>query len=185
MNVEQVARWLNRAGLNAAACGWLPAVSIFVDEFYDNHDYDLLHPSARLRIAAVLKERGFRQRSGRRFEGPAGRIEFPRPPRLLSSDPLAELEEAVRNGADAVFATPTQVVLATWRREGPELGDARQRELRELVREQPANLDKVGDWLRRTASGAEYARFKPELAAAQEEGFQLRRTGRFRSSLPR
>lgn len=185
MDLLEISRWLNRSGVAAAPCGWLPAVSIFVDELYENFDYDLIGPKARLRIAAVLKDRGFRQRSGRVFEGPGGRIEFPRPARLLSSDPVSELDDALQRGAGAVFATPTQVVLATWRREGPELPDGRAEELLALVREQPANLDKVSDWLRGTESAAGYSRLKPRLASVQEEGFQLRRKGRFRSFLPR
>ncbi len=71
----------------------------------------------------------------------------------------------------------TEVVEVGWD------GD-RQRDLL-LVREQPANLDKVGDWLRRTDAADAWKRFRPELEAAQEDGVRLRRSGRFRSLLPR
>lgn len=185
MDLVDIARWLNRDGISAAPCGWLSAISIFGHEHYENFDYDLIGPSDRLAIAAVLERNGYRQESGRVFVGPGGRIEFPKPPRLLSSDPIAELENSRRSGADAVFATPTQVLLATWRHEGPEPSRERLDQLLELVLEQPANLDKVGDWLRRTPGEVAYNRFKAELETVQEEGFQLRRTGRFRSALPR
>ena len=180
-----LARWLNRGGVNAAPCPWLAAISLFVDERYENYDADLIGPKARFAVARVLERRGFRQLTGRTFQGPVGRVEFPRPNRSLASDPAAELETTLACKPEAAFATPTQVLLATWRREGPELSGDRLTDLLRLVREQPANLDKVGDWLRRTDSAGAWARFRPELDAAQEEGVRLRRSGRFRSLLPR
>jgi hypothetical protein len=175
---------LNRAGLSAAPCQWLRAISVFVDEEYENYDYDLIGPRDRLRIAGVLEEHGYRQLTGREFEGPTGTIEFPRPSRTLASDPASELERVLDLGADAVFATPTQIVLTTWRRDGPELADSRRSELLALVREQPANLDKVRDWLRRTDRGPDFELLRPQLLAAQREGFEQRRKGTFRSRLP-
>ncbi len=185
MEIEEIARWLNRARLSAAPCAWLPAISIFVDEHYENFDFDLIGPSVRLKIGRVLAEHGFHQRRGREFEGPGGRIVFPRATRSLASDPAAELEAVLDGGEAAVLATPTQVLLATWRREGPELGTDRESDLLALVREQPGNLEKIWDWLRRTENGPGFRKLKPRLAAAQEEGFMLRRSGTFRSRLPR
>ena len=185
VDLEEIARHLNRAGTSAAPCSWLPAISVFVDEYYENYDYDVIGPRDRLRIARVLKELGYRQLNGRQFDGPEGRVEFPKPTRLLASDPAAELEKVLRQTGAVALATPTQVVLTTWRREGPGLGDGRLEALRGLVREQPANLDKVRDWLRGTEHEPDFRRHKPQLAAIQEEGYQLRRTGRFRTQLPR
>ena len=122
---------------------------------------------------------------GREFEGPMGTIEFPRPSRTLASDPASEFEQVLDQGDGAAFATPTQIVLATWRREGPQLTDSRRSELLALVREQPANLEKVRDWLRRTDRGPDFEVLRPQLVAAQREGFEQRRKGTFRSRLPR
>ncbi|HSN57479.1 MAG TPA: hypothetical protein VLT32_22610 [Candidatus Sulfomarinibacteraceae bacterium] len=180
-----LARWLNRGGVSAAPCPWLRTISIFVDERYENYDYDMIGPKARFAVARVLERRGFSQLTGRIFAGPGGRVEFPRPNRSLASDPAAELEATLAGKPEAAFATPTQVLLETWRREGPELSDERRRDLLQLVREQPANLDKVGDWLRRSHAADAWKRFRPELEAVQEDGVRLRRTGRFRSLLPR
>ena len=128
MNILQISRWLNQSRLSAAPCPWLRAVSIFVDESYENYDYDIIGPRARLRIAEVLQEHDFQQLSGRVFEGPLGRIEFPRPSRSLASDPSEEFEQVVDGSAEGVFATPTQILLTTWRREGPELAPSRQQD---------------------------------------------------------
>lgn len=185
MDIREIARWLNRARLSAAPCSWLPAISIFVDEHYENFDFDLIGPAARLKIGRVLEEHGFHQRRGREFEGPGGRIVFPRATRSLASDPAAEFETVLDGGEAAVLATPTQVLLATWRRDGPEIGADRESDLLALVREQPANLDKIWDWLRRSESGPQFRKFQQRLAAAQEEGVTLRRSGKFRSGLPR
>jgi hypothetical protein len=163
----------------------LRSISVFVDEEYENFDYDVIGPRDRLRIARVLEGHGFRQRTGREFVGPLGKIEFPRPSRTLGSDPATELEQVLDRGAAAAFATPTQILLATWRRDGPELSDSRRSELLVLVREQPANLEKVRDWLRRTDRGPDFQLLLPRLVTAQREGFEQRRKGIFRSQLPR
>jgi len=47
------------------------------------------------------------------------------------------------------------------------------------------NLDTIRDWLRRSENGPEFRKLQPRLAAAQDEGFTLRRSGKFRSRLPR
>ncbi|MGB5294348.1 MAG: hypothetical protein WBP34_05290 [Thermoanaerobaculia bacterium] len=185
IDLLEISRWLNRNRLSAAPCAWLSAISIYVDARYENYDYDIIVPKARLRIARVLLDHGFSQLSGRVFEGADGRIEFPRPTRSLASDPAQELEDVLRRPGVAAFATPTQVLLTTWRREGPELAPSSQADLLALVREQPANLDKIRDWLRRTPSRADFQRFRPRLEAAQEQGLQQRRQGTFRSQLPR
>ena len=38
MNILEISRWLNQSRLSAAPCPWLRAVSIFVDERYENYD---------------------------------------------------------------------------------------------------------------------------------------------------
>lgn len=185
MDLHEIARVLNRAGLNAAPCSWMSAISIFVDESYENFDFDLIGPKTRLEIARTLEQHGYRQRTGRVFEGPPGRIEFPRPTRSLASDPSAEFEALLDGGSEAVIATPTQILLATWRREGPVLSEQRISDVRALVREQPANLDKINDWLRRTECGPDFKHHYAQLSTVQQEGFEERRRGHFRSQLPR
>ncbi len=185
MDIVDIARWLNRNGVSAAPCPWLSSISVFVDEHYENFDYDAIDPGTRRRISRVLRDHGFRQLNGRAYQGPQGTIAFPRPTRTLASDPAAELELVLASGEEAAFATPTQIILTTWRSEGPRLSPERLADLESLVREQPANLAKVGDWLRRKEGEADFRRHSPRLAAAQEEGFALRRKGRFRSRLPR
>jgi hypothetical protein len=185
MNVQEISSWLNQGGVSAVPCSWLTAVSIFVDEEYENFDYDMIGPRVRLRIARVLEEHGFRQRTGREFEGPLGKIEFPRPTRTLASDPASELEDLLDRGSRAVFATPTQILLATWRREGPSLSEERLLDVLALVREQPANLEKIRDWLRRSDLGSDFERVLPQLETAQREGFEQRRKSASRSQLPR
>lgn len=185
MDVIEIARWLNQGGLSAAPCAWLSAISIFVDEEYEKFDYDLIGPRARLRIARILEEHGYRQRTGRGFEGPLGRIEFPRPSRTLASDPSSELEQVLDRGTGAVLATPTQILLTTWRREGPSLSESRRKEVLGLVREQPANLEKIREWLRRTDRRPDFELMMPQLDTVQREGFEKRRKGTFRSLLPR
>lgn len=178
MDRSSIARWLRASRIGAEPCDWLGAISIFVDEHYDNFDYDVIGPRVRLAIAKVLAQNGFRQRSGRVFEGRSGWIEFPAPNRTLASDPATEVERLLERPHTTILATPTQVLLTTWRRSGPELPEDLQHQLIDLLRAQPANLDKVTDWLRRTPNRSAYVRALPMLRRAQEEGYQERRRGR-------
>jgi hypothetical protein len=173
-----VARTLRASEIAAHPCPWLGAVSIFVDEFYENFDYDLIGPKARRAIARSLEGAGFRQRTGRSFEGDPGRVEFPKPSRTLSSDPSGELEAILGRPDTVALATPTQILLTTWRQNRPTLSAERLFDLRELVFHQPANLEKVWDWLRRTEAAESFKLAHPTLAAAQAEGIEARRHGR-------
>jgi hypothetical protein len=175
---DEIADVLRDADVAAHPCPWIGAVSIFVDEYYENFDYDIVGPKARLAIARALEARGYRQRSGRIFEGDAGRVEFPKPSRTLSSDPAGELELVLQRPRTIALATPTQVVLTTWRRDGPNISDDRLDDLQRLIVNQPANLDKVWDWLRRTDTAESFKLAHPTLAAAQAEGVEQRRRSR-------
>jgi len=169
-------------GVSAVVCSWLPVISIFDDEHYENYDYDIVGPRERRKIASALCEHGFRQTSGRVFEKGPSRFEFPRPTRSLSGDPAAELERVLLRAESVPFSTPTQALLVTCRRAADEdsLRVFRSR-LVSLVREQPANLAKIGDWLRGTTAARYFSRLREELAVAQASGFEARRAGRFRS----
>jgi hypothetical protein len=46
--LDEIARPLDQARISAAPCPWLGAISVFVDERYENYDYDLIPPSTRL-----------------------------------------------------------------------------------------------------------------------------------------
>jgi hypothetical protein len=181
----RIARLLNSQRLSAAPCPWLSAISIFVDEEYENYDYDMIGPRTRRSLIDILSTSGYRLASGNALEGPAGRLEFPRPTRTLGGDPAAEFERVVDGPADVAFGTPTQILLATWRREGPKLSPERKDDLIALVYEQPANLDKIADWLRRTDRLADFRALLPRIRATQREGTGLRTRGAFRSRLPR
>lgn len=181
-----VVRPLNRGGVSAAPLVELPLVSIFDDDEYENYDFDVIPPRRRLKIASLLAEAGYRQTSGRTIESADGslRLAFPKPG-ILGSDPSRPVDELL-NQADAMtMVTPTQALLLYLRHLPScplaELID----ELRGLVWEQPANLDKVGDWARAAGQGSRFAAFRPELAQAQAEGIELRRERRFESRLPR
>ena len=185
MDIVETARWLNRKRVSAAPCSWLRSISISVDESYENYDYDMIGPRTRLRMISILEDHGLHQLSGNVLEGSQGRVEFPPPTRSLSSDPAAELERTLARSSGVVFATPTQVVLASFRKGDPELSTGRQSDLVALVREQPANLEKVAKWLRGSTSYPGFQRLAPRLLAAQEEGAEQRRRGVFHSELPR
>lgn len=185
MNLDAICRWLNRSDVSAAPCPWIGAISIFVDERYENFDFDVLGPAARRRISRVFEAQGWRRRGSRVFEGPEGRVELPRAARSLSSDPAHELESILKRDGGAAVATPTQVVFLTLRRSGAVLPNERADDLAALVHEQPANLDKVRDWLRRSDSERAFWQLRPRLAERQKEGCELRRRHGFSSRLPR
>ncbi len=182
----EIARLLNRGGVSSAPLARLCAVSIFDDEEYENYDVDLVSPRQRLRIAAVLEAAGFRHTSGRVLAAPedGAPVVFPKPA-ILGSDPSRPAEELLARGGAVVLVTPTQALLLYLHRFGRQGTEALADELTSLVWEQPANLDKVGEWARAAGLGAAFSALRRRLDDAQAEGVELRRQRRFRSRLPR
>ncbi|HVS66772.1 MAG TPA: hypothetical protein VMT85_25075 [Thermoanaerobaculia bacterium] len=185
LDLIKVCRWLNRNGVSAAPCPWLPAISIFDDELYEGHDLDGLRPRDRLRIRRLLVAHGLAPRGARAFEGHGLRVELSTPPRSLASDPSEELRRVLAGGRTIAAGTPTQVLLATLHREGATMSPDRSSDLVDLLYEQPANLEKVDRFARGAPWERTYLATRPELKAAQETGTELRRQRRFRSRLPR
>ena len=180
-----VARLLNGGGVSAAPLRRLSVLSIFDDEEYENYDVDLISPRRRLRIASVLTQAGYRQASGRVFQGSEGApIVFPKPG-VLGSDPSRPAAELLSRGAAVALVTPTQALLLYLHQFGDEDAEKLWEELTALVWEQPANLDKVSDWARAAGRQRVFLQLRDDLEAAQAEGVELRRRHRFRSRLPR
>ncbi len=181
----EIARALNRGGVSAAPLARLALVSIFDDDEYENYDIDFVSPRRRLRIAKLLKGAGFRQTSGSSFAAPKGDdpIVLPKPG-ILGTDPSRPAGELLARGGAVVLVTPTQALLLYLHRFGDRLPEHAE-ELRNLVWEQPANLEKVRDWARAAGKDHIFARLRGKLEEAQAEGIELRRARRFRSRLPR
>jgi hypothetical protein len=176
--LDDIARHLRRAHVPAMPCPWLPALSIFDAEDYENYDYGIIGPRDRQKIARCLQEEGFRQRRGRILEGDGLVLEFPPPTRLVSSDPAVELERVLERGKNVPFATPTQVILATLRRAARRLERPPEEELLTLVEQQPANLAKVLGWLRADFPEEPWREILAPLARAQRQGTEARRRRR-------
>jgi len=185
MDTIQLSRWLNRDGMSAAPCPWLPAISIFDDETYEGHDLDGIRPRDRLRIGRVLEANGLTRRGARVFEGVGVRVVVSRPSRSLASDPSDELRRVLGRSHTIAVGTPTQVLLVTLQREGVSLSTERRDDLLALVHEQPVNLEKVDRFARGAPWEATYRGSRLALKEAQEAGTELRRQRRFRSRLPR
>ena len=182
----EIARLLNRGGVSAAPLRQLAAISIFDDEEYENYDFDLVSPRQRSSIAAVLKEAGFRQVSGRTLLAPNGGkpIVFPKPG-ILGTDPSRPADVLLSQNHSVVLVTPTQALLLYLHHFGREDASGLREELNALVWEQPANLDKVREWARPAGLGRAFLTLRSELEGAQAEGIDLRRRHLFRSRLPR
>lgn len=180
----EVARLLNREEVSAAPLKRLPIVSIFDDEEYENYDFDLISPQRRLRIAAVLATAGFRQKSGKHFKGPheGAPVVLPHPA-PLGSDPSRPAEELVAVGDAVVLVTPTQAILLYLHRFGGKPKEIAA-ELAELVWHHPANLDKIRDWAKAAGRADAFAKIRPRLEKAQDEGIALRKKRQFESRLP-
>ncbi|MEM7586265.1 MAG: hypothetical protein AAF560_22930 [Acidobacteriota bacterium] len=182
----EIARLLNRGGVSAAPLRRLDVISIYDDDEYENYDFDLVSPRRRLKIAALLTEAGYRQKSGSKIVAPDGGppVLIPKPG-ILGSDPSRPAEALLSKGNGVVVATPTQAVLLYLHHFGREDDTAVADELTGLVWEQPANLDKVQDWARAAGLAGTFARLRNRLETSQAEGIDLRRRKRFRSKLPR
>ncbi len=182
----EVARTLNRGGVSAAPMRRLALLSIFDDDEYENYDFDLVSPRRRLRIAALLRDAGFKQKTGSLFTTPNGgdSVVIPKPG-ILGTDPSRPASELLARAGRVVLVTPTQALLLYVHKFGEDLKSSIADELVDLVWEQPANLDKVQDWAQAAGHGQAFSRLRGGLNKAQAEGIELRRLRRFRSRLPR
>lgn len=182
MDLIDIARCLDRKGLSAVPVPRLSVISFYDDDFYENYDVDLLSPRRRLAIAAALAEVGIRLVSGRGFESADGSVNL-RIPRLglLGGDPLRPVREMFSDSGVVGLLTPTQTLLLYLERCRDRLDAQAGDELVGLVREQPANLDRVAQWTRRTEQGVGFRRLRPRLEAAQAAGIELRRRRHVRS----
>ncbi|MEM7164180.1 MAG: hypothetical protein AAF581_01875 [Planctomycetota bacterium] len=182
----ETARLLNRGDISAAPLRRLPVISIFDDEHYENYDVDVIGPFSRRRIVKVLERAGYRLARGTILEAPDGpQVVFPKLG-ILGSDPVRPVEDLLAQGGSIVLVTPTQALLLYFQRYSEEGADSLAPELGDLVFEQPANLDKICDRLRRQELPARvFQQLGGQLAARQAEGTALRRDRRFRSRLPR
>lgn len=166
--VERIRAALRASHLPAASLRAFPCVAVFDDVFFENHDFDMIPPSARRRIDLALRNLGFAALSGRSYvHGDGTRACLPRPAYTLAADPA----ETVRTSMAAdtiVFTTPTQLLLLALEREAcfydPAVG-----ELEELLRTCPANLSKIVRNLRGDPRSPAFSQIFPRLERAQAQ----------------
>lgn len=190
-DLKQLLIQINAKGLSFFPLSKLNAVSIYTTDYYENYDYDIVLPGQRDKLVKILGQYEFRQISGRVItnEHRNTTFEFARPNFTLGDDPAQKTAELIKKTDSLVVITPTQALLIYLKQFYDPIklelaSDSKTpliNELTALLYEQPANLDKVREWL--TPSGKEdlFISLKLQLRSAQQKGIDDRRGYTFRT----
>ncbi len=184
---------LNQQGLSIFPLAKLNAVSVYTADYYENYDYDIVIPSQREKLVKLLAKQGFKQTSGRVITNADKSIifEFPKPNFTLGDDPANKAEKLINKSQSYVIVTPTQALLIYLKRfydqVKTELDSANSQpiicELLDLLYDQPANLDKVREWLSPSNQTEVFILLKQEFRAQQQAGTLDRRNHTFKSRI--
>ena len=184
---------VNQQGLSVFPLKKLNAVSIYTTDFYENYDYDVVLPGQRSKLVNTLAGNGFKQSSGRIIKNKDQSIifEFPKPNFTLGDDPADKAEKLINNSKHIIILTPTQALLIYLKRYYDEIflqlnsenDNAMIEEITTLLYEQPANLDKVREWLGPSNQTELFILLKPQLRDAQKSGITHRRQYSFKSKI--
>lgn len=161
-------------------------ICLFDDDYYSNIDYDFVSNKFRSLIRIVLKSEGFLEKSSRTFIGDFKEeyteilefkknqnitnnkitISFAKPPHTLGADPSSNIFEEL-NKNSLVFSTPTQTLLIMAKN-----GSWSQDTAKNLIKQCPANIDKIYQWLRELGIKTPTKKQLSELKALQEKSFK-------------
>ncbi len=142
MNSTDLTKKLIKSGIKAFDVGVKGMISLYDDDWYSNSDYDILGSDERKFIRAHLLEDGWSTKGSRYFYKDDFSCAFPKPSHTLGGNPANKVFDEL--GDDKfVFVTPTQALLVL-----AAIDEWDQEKIKHLVNEQPANLDKVWQWVK-------------------------------------
>ena len=182
---------INKKGLSFFPLSRLNAISVYTADFYENYDYDIVLPGQRDKLVQVLKQFDFRQTSGRVITNQNKTItfEFAKPNFTLGDDPAEKTARLLKKSKSLIVITPTQALLIYLKQFYEQIKLEAQAEsatpiideLLALLYEQPANLDKVREWLGPSGKDDLFVLLKLRLRQAQQKGIDDRREFNFKS----
>lgn len=192
-NLKHLLKQINNKGLSFFPLSKLNAVSIYTADYYENYDYDIVLPGQRDKLVKILKQFDFKQISGRVItnKDKTTTFEFAKPNFTLGDDPAEKTAGLIRKSNSLIVITPTQALLICLKQfydpiklelaceSSRPLSD----ELTALLYEQPANLDKVREWLGPSGKDDLFVSLKLQLRQAQQKGIDDRREFNFKSSI--
>ncbi len=175
---------LNRKGLSIFPLNKLNAVSIYTTDYYESYDYDIVLPSQRKKLVKLLNKNGFKQTSGRVISNQDSTIvfEFPRPNFTLGDDPASQAEKLIDKSGSHIVITPTQALLIYLKQFYSQIHNEINQtgntpiisELIDLLYDQPANLDKVREWLTPVNQTDVFILLKQKFRDSQQAGIDDR-----------
>ena len=182
---------INKKGLSFFPLSRLNAISVYTADYYENYDYDIVLPSQRDKLVQILKQFGFKQTSGRVITNQDKSIifEFAKPNFTLGDDPAEKTARLIKKSNSLVVITPTQALLIYLKQFYDQLKlELRSEsvkpitnELSALLYEQPANLDKVREWLGPSGQDDIFVSLKLNFRQYQQQGIDDRREFKFNS----
>lgn len=193
MNLKELLLQVNSGGLSLFPLSRFNAVSLFTSDYYENYDYDIVLPGQRSKLVSILKKFDFKQTSGRVITNREKTMtfEFARPNFTLGDDPAEKTARLIKKSDSIIVITPTQALLIYMKEFYDEMKLEKQsetsaplsNELTALLYEQPANLDKVREWLTPSARDDLFVSLKRQFRQAQQQGIDDRKEFRFKSRI--
>lgn len=149
-------------------------LSVFDDVFFENYDYDIIQPKRRKQLANALKEMGFEQISGRVFSDNKTKIGIPKSAPNLSTSLIEDIDETSKQ-CDFTLLTPTQaiawMVFTAKKSQKSESHDL----VLNLLKEHPANIEKLRDFARQEGFESWYDANRKELLEARKIGAEKKK----------
>lgn len=169
--MKELVRLFRKSSLRAIGWEDLRLISFYDDEIYSNIDYDVLDGSLREKVRRLLLAEDWVNKGSREFSKDTHKCRFPKPSGTLGTSPSdVVLDERKRAPGSYIFVTPTQALLVQIATNTWDL-----RKSLELVKHQPANLDKVIQWQSEMGLNHIKKQGLEELRALQEEGIKKRK----------
>ena len=190
-NLKNLLIQINKKGLSFFPLSRLNAVSVYTADYYENYDYDIVLPGQRDKLVQILKQFEFKQTSGRVITNREKTItfEFAKPNFTLGDDPAEKTARLIKKSNSMIVITPTQALLIYLKQfydpikleVGVDGDTPFTDELTALLYEQPANLDKVREWLGPSGQDDLFVSLKLKLRNAQQKGIDDRQQFNFKS----
>ena len=190
-NLKNLLIQINKKGLSFFPLSRLNAVSVYTADYYENYDYDIVLPGQRDKLVQILKQFEFKQTSGRVITNRQKTItfEFAKPNFTLGDDPAEKTARLIKKSNSMIVITPTQALLIYLKQfydpikleVGVDGDTPFTDELTALLYEQPANLDKVREWLGPSGQDDLFVSLKLKLRHAQQKGIDDRQQFNFKS----
>ena len=155
----------------------LGLICLYDDDNYSNIDYDFVSNQHRSFLRSILLNNGWKSKSSRLFIKDNFEVLFPKPTAVLGTDPSDAVSKEMKKDR-YIFCTSSQAFLIMAKK-----GKWDHQRACEIVKNCPANIDKVYQWMNEYKLTSPSKEQLTEIKKIQTEGFKKKVLARKRSGL--